>query len=318
MGPVLQRGSGRSVKPAISPRLRGALCVIIAGCSWGFSGTCSQFFYANSDAPAIWLTCVRALAGGILLTLAAIRKGSPDLKAIWREPGEALYLVGYAIFGLMSSQFCYLSCISYANAPTATVLQTLATVLTMLISCLTARRLPRGNEALSLVLAVLGTTLLATRGDFTKMQFSSGVLFWGAAIAVAGTAYNLLPKRLLDRWDRDVVLSYGMLIGGTVLSLASRLWAIEVHIAPVGYLALASILLFGALIPFPLFFQGLVDIGPVRSAILMAAEPLMATLLSTVWLKTRFTPGEWVGIISIVAIIFLLAKPNTDKKKDCP
>ena len=109
-----------------------------------------------------------------------------------------------------------------------------------------------------------------------------------------------------------------MLIGGTVLSLASRLWAIEVHIAPAGYLALATIVLFGALIPFPLFFQGLVDIGPVRSAILMAAEPLMATLLSTVWLKTRFTPGEWVGIISIVAIIFLLAKPNTDKKKDCP
>ena len=66
MGPVLQKESGRSVKTAISPRLRGALCVIIAGYSWGFSGTCSQFFYANSDAPAIWLTCVRALAGGIL------------------------------------------------------------------------------------------------------------------------------------------------------------------------------------------------------------------------------------------------------------
>ena len=58
-----------------------------------------------------------------------------------------------------------MTAISYSNAATATVLQTLNLVLIMLVTCLRLRRRPRRVEAVSLLLALLGTYLLATGGD---------------------------------------------------------------------------------------------------------------------------------------------------------
>ena len=74
---------------------------MLGGVCWGFSGTCGQYLFSRFGVSTLWLTCLRLLAGGvIMLALAAVRHRR-ELRNIWRCPGDAAMLVAYGLFGLM-------------------------------------------------------------------------------------------------------------------------------------------------------------------------------------------------------------------------
>ena len=281
---------------------------MLGGVCWGFSGTCGQYLFSRFGVSTLWLTCLRLLAGGIImLALAAVRHRR-ELRNIWRCPGDAAMLVAYGLFGLMMCQYAYMTSISYSNAGTTTVLQTLSLVIIMLLTCLRLRRRPNRVETIALLLALFGTFLLATGGDPAHMVLSPQGLFWGLATAVAATVYTLLPRRLLSRWNREVVNGWAMLIGGAVVNLGARSWTFHVDLPFRGWLAVVSIVVFGTVLSFTLFMQGIQDVGPVKSSMLASTEPVAATVFSAVWLGTAFSAVDLMGFAAIIATIFLLAK----------
>lgn len=281
---------------------------MLGGVCWGFSGTCGQYLFTRYGVSSLWLTGLRLLSGGvIMLALAAVRHRR-ELLRIWRSPADAAMLVGYGVFGLMMCQYAYMTSISYSNAGTTTVLQTLSLVIIMLLTCLRLRRRPNRVETVALVLALLGTFLLATGGDPAHMVLSPQGLFWGLATAVAVTVYTLLPRRLLARWNREAINGWGMLIGGAILNLGARSWTLHTDLPLQGWLAVAAIVLFGTVLSFTLFMQGIQDVGPVKSSMLAATEPVSATVFSAVWLGTAFSAVDLMGFAAIIATIFLLAR----------
>ena len=283
---------------------------MLGGVCWGFSGTCGQYLFSRFGVSTLWLTCLRLLAGGIImLALAAVRHRR-ELRNIWRCPGDAAMLVAYGLFGLMMCQYAYMTSISYSNAGTTTVLQTLSLVIIMLLTCLRLRRRPNRVETIALLLALFGTFLLATGGDPAHMVLSPQGLFWGLATAVAATVYTLLPRRLLSRWNREVVNGWAMLIGGVVLNLGARSWTFHVDLPFRGWLAVCAIVVFGTVLSFTLFMQGIQDVGPVKSSMLASTEPVAATVFSAVWLGTAFSTVDLLGFAAIIATIFLLAQPE--------
>lgn len=281
---------------------------MLGGVCWGFSGTCGQYLFTRYGVSSLWLTGLRLLSGGvIMLALAAVRHRR-ELLRIWRSPADAAMLAGYGVFGLMMCQYAYMTSISYSNAGTTTVLQTLSLVIIMLLTCLRLRRRPNRVETVALVLALLGTFLLATGGDPAHMVLSPQGLFWGLATAVAVTVYTLLPRRLLARWNREAINGWGMLIGGAILNLGARSWTLHTDLPLQGWLAVAAIVLFGTVLSFTLFMQGIQDVGPVKSSMLAATEPVSATVFSAVWLGTAFSAVDLMGFAAIIATIFLLAR----------
>lgn len=288
--------------------VRGSIAAAAGGIFWGFSGTCGQYLFSTFGISSLWLTCLRLLAAGLLMTAMAFIKNRRELVDIWKDPKDAVCLLMYGIFGLMLCQYSYMTAISYSNAATTTVLQTLNLVIIMLITCVQIRRRPSRMEGLSLVLALAGTFLLATGGDPRHMVLSPAGLFWGLATACAVTAYTLIPRRLLQRWSRETVSGLGMLTGGIVLNLLVGSWNFEVSLPISGWLAVGCIVLFGTIVSFSLFMQGIRDAGPVRASLLGVTEPLAAAVFSSMWLGTSFSTAELIGFAAILATIFLLAK----------
>ena len=283
---------------------------MLGGVCWGFSGTCGQYLFSRFGVSTLWLTCLRLLAGGIIMLVLAAVRHRRELREIWRCPGDAAMLVAYGLFGLMMCQYAYMTSISYSNAGTTTVLQTLSLVIIMLLTCLRLRRRPNRVETIALLLALFGTFLLATGGDPAHMVLSPQGLFWGLATAVAATVYTLLPRRLLSRWNREVVNGWAMLIGGVVLNLGARSWTFQVDLPLRGWLAVCAIVVFGTVLSFTLFMQGIRDVGPVKSSMLASTEPVSATVFSAVWLGTAFSTVDLLGFAAIIATIFLLAQPE--------
>ena len=288
--------------------LRGVLCTTLGGVCWGFSGTCGQYLFSHYHISSLWLTCLRLLVGGLLLTPLALPRHRDSIRGILRSRRDTLQLILYGLFGLLLCQYAYMTAISWSNAATTTVLQNLGLVFIMLYTCLRSRRRPRRREALALVLALGGIYLLATGGDPRHMALSPQGLFWGLAAAVSVMLYSLLPRQLLSRWDRGAVTGLGMLTGGIVINLAARSWTFSVALPPQGWLAVAAVVVLGTALAFSLIMQGVADVGPVRSSMLAATEPVSATVFSALWLGTSFSITDLIGFAAIIVTIFLLAK----------
>lgn len=270
--------------------LRGVACSALGGVCWGFSGT-----------------CVRLLAGGILLTVPAVLRRRESVKGIFRGPKDLLRLICYGICGLLLCQYAYMTAISYSNAATITVLQNLGLLIVMGYTCLRGRRLPSRREGAALVLALAGVYLLATGGDPGHMALSTKGLFWGLA-AVAVALYTLLPQSLLSRWDRDAVIGPGILIGGIFLNLTARSWTFSFSLPFQGWLAVGAVVLLGTAVAFSIIMRGIVDVGPAKASMLASTEPVSATVFSALWLGTSFSATDLIGFAAITATVFLLAK----------
>lgn len=281
---------------------------MLGGVCWGFSGTCGQYLFSNFEISSLWLTCVRLLGGGGILTAVALVRERDSLAGMLKNRQDILQLLLYGTLGLVLCQYAYMTAISYSNAATTTVLQNLGLVLIMLYACLRSRRLPNRKELISLLLALFGVYMLATGGDPSHMTLSPQGLFWGLAAAVAVMIYTLLPRKLLSRWGRIAVTGAGMLVGGVFLNLVARSWTFSVTLPPTGWLAVAAIVLLGSALAFALLMQGIADIGPVRSSMLATTEPLSATLFSALWLGTSFSMTDFIGFGAILITILLLAK----------
>ena len=180
--------------------VRGVIFTLAGGCLWGLSGSCGQYLFTNYQVNSSWLTVVRMLVAGVSLVLFALLRQRDKAIGIWKVKGDAVQQVVFALGGLMFCQYAYLTAISYSNAATATVLQYLGPVLIMLLVCAVHRRLPNLREGAAVILAVLGTFLLATHGNIATMVLSEQGFTWGMLAAVSLMCYTLLPDRIIPKW----------------------------------------------------------------------------------------------------------------------
>ena len=297
----------------INRQTRGILCTLLGGAMWGFSGCCGQLLFSRYGVDSAWLTLMRLLGAGTILTLLGLFTQRGRLRSLLSVRRDALQLVLFGVCGLMFSQFTYLQAIRYSNAATATVLQYLGPVLIMIISCVFGRKLPTAKEGIAVLLSVLGTFLLATHGNPGTMVLSSQGLFWGLMTAVSLVCYTMIPAQIIRRYGSLVVSGGGMLIGGVFMLLIARPWRLYVPLDFGGWLAVAGVVLVGTVLAYTLYLQGVGDVGAVKASMLACDEPLSSTVISMLWLKTAIAPIDIVGFICITATVFILASRDTSK-----
>ncbi len=286
---------------------KGVLYTVIGGTCWGFSGTCGQYLLTNCQLDASWLTAVRMLSAGIILTSYCLLTKRSATIGLLKERSSVIRLLLFAIVGLTVCQFTYLNAIKYTNAGTATVLQYLGPILILIFVCITSLRLPKIKEAISIILALAGTFFIATGGNIHTMVITKEGLFWGLMSAVGAFLYTLLPGSIIEKWGSTVVTGLGLLIGGIVLFVGVRAWSIPVTISLPMFLALFSIVLIGTVIAFTLYLKGVSMLGAVKASMIASVEPVSATCFSAFLLGTTFKPMDLVGFACILTTVFLLS-----------
>lgn len=292
----------------------GIIITIIGGCCWGLSGTCGQFLFEYKDVTSKWLVPVRLTTAGIIMLVYFLAREKKDALRIWKDKRNAIDVIVYGIAGMMLCQFTYFYTIELSNAGTATVIQYLAPAMIMVLVCMGEKRLPKLLELTALALAVLGIFLLATHGDIHHLAISKEALVVGLISAVTVVIYNLQPKRLLSQYEAPYILSWGLTIGGIVLSCIFKPWEYTVQFDLGVFLGLFGVIGLGSIGGFSLYMQGVKLIGPARASLYSCVEPIAAMILSAVWLKVPFAPIDLVGSGCIIATILILG--FMDLKKD--
>lgn len=285
----------------------GFAMTFLGGCLWGFSGACSQFLFTHKGLTSDWLVSWRLLiAGGLMVAIALARKGRQAF-AIWREPRDARTLVIFGLLGMSGCQYTYLTAIQHSNAGTATVLQYLGPALIMVYLCIRTRRRPRPIEITVLVLDLVGIFLIATHGSLHSMALTGQALFWGLLSAVFVAVYTLSPVRLLGRYDSFDVVGWGMLLGGVSMMLWKHPWTQAVSLDLQAVLFIGCVIVFGSVIAFTLYIEGVGRIGPSMGSLVSSIEPVSAALFAVFWLGVTLTAADLAGFACILLTLILLA-----------
>ena len=186
----------------------GIIACVIGATSWGFNGVVSQFLLSHYTVEPSWLASIRMCLAGLFLTLMIWPTKKAEIRLMLHDPISLRQLILFALFGLILSQFSYLSAIKNSNAGTATVLQTLSVVFMSLYLAVRFHKRPTAREIISVFLA-FGGVYLAANG--------LGMMIGGLFLSVSCQVWTLWPVLDLTGW---LAVAFIIIIG-TALSFTA-------------------------------------------------------------------------------------------------
>lgn len=287
--------------------LKGVMLTLFAGICWGLSGVAGECLMLDGDITAKWLVPVRLLSSGVLLMIYQIFVHRSRIFEIFIQRRNTVDLLVYAICGIMLCQFTYFFTIEYSNAGTATVLQYVAPVIVMAVTCIRERRMLRCIEAVCVAMVLTGIFVLATHGNINSLAMSGKALTAGLISAVTVVIYSLQPARLMKQFSPLYLLAWAFIIGGVVLAVVFRLWEYhpQLTLERVGLVSVTSVV--GSIFGYALYLLGLKSIGGARACLIGSVEPVSAAAFSAVFLGTGFTACDIVGFVLIIATVVILS-----------
>ena len=161
---------------------------------------------------------------------------------------------------------------------------------------------------MSIVLALLGVTLLTTHGDLTTFAVSPVALIAGVGSAVCVTVYNCLgPRQELSAYPVSLLQSWAFLMGAVLFALTMHPWTLGYTPTLRGVGGILFVVLFGNLLAFNLYMTGVKLIGPEKSVLYGFSEPVTAAILAVALLSTPFTLWDALGFAAVFAMLAVLS-----------
>lgn len=285
---------------------KGSLMVLVAGTAWGLSGVSGQYLMTHGVNLNL-LTSLRLIIAGSILGLFTLIKQREKIRTLLSDKKGVKQLIFFSLAGLLMNQFTYMNAIKYTNAGTATVLQYMSPVLILVAVSVVEKSLPSVAEALSIILAVLGTVIIATHGHLGSLAITPKGLFWGVLSAISAALYVLLPGPIVDKWGSMPVISLAMLFSGILFTLFTQPWQYDLPLTTGNGIALVGLVLVGTIIAYTLFVEGASIVGPVNGSLIAAVEPIASVFFSIILLSETFYSMDILGMLLIMVAVLLIS-----------
>ena len=295
--------------------VKGRVYTLIGAVSWGLSGACGQYLMNDSSVSPIYLTALRMMIAGLVLTLFACWKQPKQFRKVVKSPKIMGRMLFFGIFGLMLCQLTYLFAIHSSNAGTATVLQYTCPILIVIYVSLKEKTIPTVMEFVAIFCALVGTFIIATHGNPFNLSISPTGLFWGIISAFTYALYTLLPGKLIQQWGSLIVTGLGLLSGGILFYIGSASWQYSIQWQPYTLFAFFGIIGVGTILAYTLYLEGVALIGAVQGSLLASAEPISSVFFSIVLLGEVFQMIDMVGIIFILIAVYIITMKEDIQEK---
>jgi drug/metabolite transporter (DMT)-like permease len=249
------------------------------------------------------------LASLILLALLLWREGRlPRL-----SPRESVLVVVLGLLGITVYNCLFTYGLSLVEASRAALIVPTNPAFTALFAALLLKEHLGAARAAGVALSVLGALWVLARGSFqalAELQFGAGELVLVACIFM-WSAYTLVGRVALFSVSPLALTAYVMAFGA--LPIAIPAWLEHAPLAQVtwqGWAALGYLVVFGTVLPFLWFYEGVKALGAARASQFINLVPPLAVLEAVFLLGETVTPGLFVGMALVVAGLYLTNKPR--------
>lgn len=248
-----------------------------------------------------------AVASAFLLTLVRIREGGfmvPDRAQI--IPVVLLGMTGVFAYNVLF--FKGLQQIEASRA--ALIVATCPAFIAIASSVLLKERLAF-VRAIGIPLSILGAVVVISR-DHLSQIVNGGIgpgelCILGCVLSWA--AYSLIGKVVMRRLSPLVSVAYASLIGAAALFVPAVLFDnLASNIAHASWLDWTSIVylaVFGTVIGFVWFYEGVKAMGPTRAGLFINFVPISAVILGSLILHEQVTASLVVGAVMVLCGVYL-------------
>ncbi|CAK8583619.1 DMT family transporter [Priestia flexa] len=297
-------------------RYVGLLMIISGAALWGVSGPMIQWLFQNSSLTSSKFLIVRLLLAGII-TLTLLYLTKKNIFGVWKHPRHWIQLIIFGILGMLGAQYAFIETIHVSTAVTAVLFQFLGPVLITIYVAIQTKKLPTAMQLLAVVSALMGTFFLITNGSVENIILSKEAITLGLLTTLGFTFYTLHPTSLIKEWGTVVIIGWGMLIGGVALFIYNQDFSV-VHLAHSLTFSTLSILLLviiSGTLSFILYIGSLKYLNATETSLLSSIEPLVAAIVSMIWLNESFGIYQLLGGLLITTAVVFLSMPIERSKK---
>ncbi|PWR13912.1 EamA family transporter [Micromonospora sicca] len=294
-----------SEQPVAAARrpVTGLWSLVLAGVLWGTGGPTGSLLAHETGLSPLAVAAYRLAAGGILVLiwLCLTRQPLPRGRHAWAR---------LVVNGLLAAVFqaCFFAAVSVTNVSLATLLTIGASpALVLSAERITRRRRVGASMLATVALAVSGLALLVgtPAGGITTKDALTGAGL--ALLSAAGFAtITFIGTRPVAGLDDLTGTGVSFAIGAAVLAPAATVTSGMDFVptpAAVGLLLLLGIA--PTAMAYALYFRGLRTTPASTAALIALLEPLVATLLATLFLGDRLSSTGVVGAGLITTAIVL-------------
>ncbi|WHX39762.1 DMT family transporter [Mesobacillus sp. AQ2] len=297
-------------------RYVGLLMIISGATLWGLSGPMIQWLFQSSELTLNNFLVVRLIMAGII-TLGLLYLTQKNIFGIWKHRRSWFQLMIFGVLGMLGAQYAFIETIRVSNAVTAVLFQFLGPVFITIYVAWQTRKLPTIMQFLAVIAALVGTVLLITNGSMETVILSKRAIILGLLTTLGFTFYTLHPISLIKEWGTSVIIGWGMLIGGIVLlifnpgfSVVQLAQTLTIHTFSMMLLVIIS-----GTVSFILYIGSLKYLSATETSLLSSIEPLVAAMVSILWLNVGFGTTQLLGGFFIVTAVVLLSFPDNQQSK---
>jgi len=287
----------------------GYLYVALAAVLFAVSGTAAKFLFRSGITPYQLIQLRTTLAFTGLLIWLGLRH-SALLKI---SLADLPYFLALGVFGIGAAQFLYLFAISKINVAAAILLHYTGPVFVALYVVFVQRQKIGRMSILAILGTLVGCYLVVGAYNLQLLTLNRIGIISGLLAAVAFAVYSVLSDSGMRKYTSWTVLLYGMLFAALMWNvLHPPLEALLQRYSAVQWGWILFIGIFGTVLPFGLYFEGIKRIRPTPASITATLEPISAGVIASIFLGEIMGPWQiFGGLIVIVSIISLqLNKTN--------
>lgn len=290
----------------------GYLYVILAAILFALSGSIAKFLFNQGLSPFQLVQMRTTLAASVLWLYLALRR--PNLLRVQRRDLPYFLILGTA--GIGAAQFFYFAAISRVHVAVAILLHYLGPVLVALYAWLIAGERLGGRTLLAVVGAVLGCALSVGVHDLNLFNLNRPGIAAGLLAAAAFATYSLLGEYGMRRYPSWTVLAFAMLSAACLWNvLHPPLSAFFQNYTARQWACILFIGIFGTVLPFGLYFEGIHRIRPTHASVTATLEPIAAAAISYLFLGETLSPLQTLGgLMVITAVILLPSRQREDER----
>ncbi len=287
---------------------KGIKLAITGAIFWGGSGVAAEYIMQTKHISTSWLVSVRMLFAGLIILSYLTFKDGKKVFDLLQERKNRLGILIFSLFGVILLQFSFFNAIQYSNAATATILQYLSPIFIVIYFIFESKKIPSKLSVFSILLSLVGTALLVTKGDISSLSISPKGLFWGLSAGIVGAVYIIQPRKMMAEFGTMAVTGWGMFLGGLLFQLYNPIWKNVPELDGVSFALIGYIVFFGTVCSYLCLLHSTKFIPAQFSSLLTSFEPLSSALFSSLFLGSVILPIEILSMCIIIFAVFLLSR----------
>ena len=303
----------RTMPPSRSSKnvAAGYAYVALAALLWAVSGTASKYLF-NHGLSAFQLVQLRTSISfaGLFIWL-SLRGGSLMQIAV----KDIFYFFLLGTCGIGAAQFFYLFAISKINVATAILLHYTGPVFVALYVVLCRHERLRRTTVLAIGGTLVGCFLVVGAYNVDLLSVNRPGIIGGICAALAFATYSVLSEYGMRSYNPWTVLFYAMLFAAALWNvLHSPLEAFRHDYSAVEWAWIFFIGVFGTILPFGFYFEGVSRIRSTHASITATLEPITAAGISFIFLGEALGRLQILGGVLVIASIILLQRSQRSVK----